>query len=148
VVTFYEDAITPSCHEGLKFLRQHSFIQDFYLAGGTALAVQIGHRVSTDLDWFSHSQSLGKPARDQIREGLVETGDFEVVSEQDGMLFTRLFRTDVSFIHQHHPLLAPTVEYQAVQPMPRMLVQVQWADIRTYCQAAARRLGRHLSGLT
>jgi len=28
-------------------------IQDFYLAGGTALALQIGHRVSVDLDFFS-----------------------------------------------------------------------------------------------
>ena len=25
---------------------------DFYLAGGTALALQIGHRVSQDFDWF------------------------------------------------------------------------------------------------
>jgi len=40
------------------FLRQHRFIQDFYLAGGTALALQIGHRISTDLDWFSRTQTF------------------------------------------------------------------------------------------
>jgi predicted nucleotidyltransferase component of viral defense system len=217
MVTFYAEAITPSCQEGLDFLRQHRFIQDFYLAGGTALALQIGHRISTDLDWFSQSQTLQTPERDQIRELLATRDDFEVVSEQDGMLFTRLFGTDVSFIHQHHPLLEPTVEYQGVQlaaptdiglmklaainargtrrdfvdifclretveldrllelvavkfsdrpnflavtaralayfedaeqqPMPRMLVPVQWQEVRTYCEDTAQRLGRRLSGL-
>jgi len=29
-----------------------SFIQDFYLAGGTCLAMQIGHRLSIDFDFF------------------------------------------------------------------------------------------------
>ena len=30
--------------------------QDFYLAGGTALAIQLGHRLSIDLDWFTGNQ--------------------------------------------------------------------------------------------
>jgi hypothetical protein len=125
--------------------------------------------------------------------------------------------TDVSFIHQHHPLLESTVAYQGIQlasaidiglmklsainsrgtrrdfidvyclreivtldrllelaalkyadrpsfpaiavralayfedaeqqPMPRMLAAVDWADVRAYCEAAARRLARRLSGL-
>ena len=33
------------------------------------------------------------------------------------------------------------------QPMPRLLTPVQWADVRAYCEAAARRLARRLSGL-
>jgi hypothetical protein len=32
-----------------------SALQDFYLVGGTALALQIGHRISVDLDLFSTS---------------------------------------------------------------------------------------------
>lgn len=31
------------------------FKQDFYLAGGTALALQIGHRDSIDFDFFTHT---------------------------------------------------------------------------------------------
>ena len=133
------------------------------------------------------------------------------------MLFTRLFGTDVSFIHQPHRLLEPAVEYEGVQlasatdiglmklaainsrgsrrdfvdvyclqgaasldrllelapvkyadrpsflaiavralayfedaeqqPMPQLLKPVDWADVRVYCETAARRLARHLSGL-
>ena len=31
--------------------------------------------------------------------------------------------------------------------MPRLLRPVQWVDVRAYCEAAARRLTRRLSGL-
>ncbi len=115
MVGFYEKATTPACRQGLDYLRQQAFIGDFYLAGGTALALQIGHRISTDLDWFSTEQRLLALERENIRQTLNSSGQFEVVSEQDGVLFTRLFGTDVSFIHQHHPLLEPTVEYRGVR---------------------------------
>ncbi len=217
MVRFFEEAATPACLEALRYLRQHSFIADFYLAGGTALALQIGHRVSTDLDWFSTTSPLLTPERETIRLALGKSGQFEVASEQDGMLYTRLFGVDASFIHQHHPLLEPSVEYTDVrlasptdiglmklaainsrgtrrdfvdlfclrqvatldhllelatvkyadrpsfltisaralayfeeaeqQPMPDMLVPVNWSEVRAYCEAAARWLARRLSEL-
>ena len=217
MVGFFEAAITPACQRGLDYLRRQGFLEDFYLAGGTALALQIGHRISTDLDWFSTVRRLPAPEREQMRLALKGSGEFEVVSEQEGMLFTRLFGTDVSFIHQPHPLLEPTVDHRGVQlaspvdiglmklaainsrgtrrdfvdvyclrdivtldrllelatvkyadrpsflavairalayfedaeqqPMPRLLQPVRWVDVRAYCEAAARRLARRLSGL-
>jgi len=39
--------------EGLHLLPALHAFEDFYLAGGTALALQIGHRVSIDFDFFS-----------------------------------------------------------------------------------------------
>ena len=217
MVTFHKSATTPACRRALTFLRQQPFVHDFYLAGGTALALQIGHRISTDLDWFSTEQRLLAPQRETICLSLERSGQFEAVSEQDGMLFTRLFEADVSFIYQHHPLLEPTVEYEGIslaspadiglmklaavnsrgtrrdfvdlyclrdvvtlnqllelatikyadrpsflfvaaralayfedaeqQPMPRLLVPTDWADVRSYCEDAARRLARRLSGL-
>lgn len=115
MVSFHEMATTPACRQCLDYLRRQAFIGDFYLAGGTALAFQIGHRISTDLDWFSTQQRLLAPAREEICLALNSSGQSEVTSEQDGMLFTRLFGADVSFIYQRHPLLEPTVEYQGVQ---------------------------------
>ncbi len=219
MVDFYEQATTPACLRALDYLRQQSFIGNFYLAGGTALALQIGHRVSTDLDWFSAGQRLLAPERETIRRILQAADDeqFVVAAEQDGMMFTRLLGAEVSFIYQHHPLLEPPVSYRGIQlaspvdiglmklaainsrgtrrdfidlyslrdvvtldrllelatvkyadrpsflavavralayfedaerqPVPRMLTPVEWADVRAYCEAAARRLARHLSGL-
>jgi hypothetical protein len=115
MVSFYEETITESCRQGINILRNHDFIQDFYLAGGTALALQIGHRISTDLDWFSETNHLKVSQREHIQEVLTPGGKLETVSEQDGMLYTRLNDTDTSFIYQHHSLLEPTVDYQEIR---------------------------------
>jgi hypothetical protein len=104
------EAITPACRAALDVLRDQSFIRKFYLAGGTALALQLGHRISKDLDWFSSSAQLKKAERDKIRRILERTGTFVVTGEQDTMLFTQLMEAEVSFIYQHHPLIQPTVD--------------------------------------
>lgn len=37
----------------LHRLRDHGILDDFYLAGGTALALHLAHRTSVDLDFFT-----------------------------------------------------------------------------------------------
>jgi len=49
-------------------------LRDFYLAGGTALALQVRHRVSEDLDFFSVRPLLRLPAG-RVRDGLGVFGD-------------------------------------------------------------------------
>jgi len=108
------EAITPACRAALEVLRKQPFIRKFYLAGGTALALQIGHRVSHDLDWFSSSAQLKRIERDRIRRPLERRGAFVVTGEQDTMLFTRLLDAQVSFIYQRHPLVEPTVDLEGL----------------------------------
>jgi hypothetical protein len=74
MVSFYDEAITSACRQGLDYLRHQAFIGDFYLAGGTALALQMGHRISTDLDWFSAQHRLLAPEREEIRLALSKSG--------------------------------------------------------------------------
>jgi predicted nucleotidyltransferase component of viral defense system len=114
MVTFYLDAITPACASALEFLRGQPLLRGYYLAGGTALALQIGHRISTDLDWFSPTRQLEMAERETLRDVLSASGDFAVVGEKDGQLFTRLLGADVSFIYQHHPLLEATVDFDGI----------------------------------
>jgi hypothetical protein len=47
------EAVPPLLRDLLSEIGQMPFIGRFYLAGGTALALQLGHRVSVDLDFFS-----------------------------------------------------------------------------------------------
>jgi len=52
----YQLSVLPA--EQLKLFEElsaRSFINDFYLAGGTCLALQIGHRKSIDFDFFTPS---------------------------------------------------------------------------------------------
>jgi predicted nucleotidyltransferase component of viral defense system len=49
----HEKAIEPLALELLKALQADSMFSDFHLAGGTGLALQLGHRFSNDLDLIS-----------------------------------------------------------------------------------------------
>ena len=114
MVTFYLEAVTPACREALKLLRDLPLLSGYYLAGGTALALQIGHRISTDLDWFSTSHLLESREREALRLALKQIGSFEVAREQDGQMYGRLAGADVSFIYQPHPLVEPGIPYEGV----------------------------------
>lgn len=46
-------AIYPATLELLKKLMALPELQDFFLVGGTALALQMGHRISLDIDLFT-----------------------------------------------------------------------------------------------
>ncbi len=45
-------AVYPKTLELLKKLMQYDSLQNFFLVGGTSLALQLGHRISVDLDLF------------------------------------------------------------------------------------------------
>jgi len=114
MVAFHAEAITAECQQAVEILRGQPLLTGYYLAGGTALALQIGHRISTDLDWFTPSHVLDIAERDAFRTALSATGVFEVTREQDNQLYTRIAGADVSFVYQHHPLLEPTVDYDGI----------------------------------
>jgi len=48
-----KETIEPGTLELLKELMQDIHLSDFFLVGGTALSLLIGHRTSIDIDLFS-----------------------------------------------------------------------------------------------
>lgn len=44
----YWKSLPEGAREVLEFLARQPWVSDFYLAGGTGLALQIGHRISID----------------------------------------------------------------------------------------------------
>lgn len=60
--------LTPATLSAFHKLAGLPFIGDFYLAGGTGLALHLGHRLSVDLDFFSPDEAAVGPAqRDTLR---------------------------------------------------------------------------------
>ena len=51
---FYE-TVTPLLHEALIKLMDANELQQFRLVGGTSLSLQIGHRMSVDIDMFTYA---------------------------------------------------------------------------------------------
>ena len=51
---WHRKVIPASTETTLVALRNAQLLDRFYLAGGTGLALQFGHRLSLDLDFFAH----------------------------------------------------------------------------------------------
>ncbi|MDF2431199.1 MAG: hypothetical protein JWP44_830 [Mucilaginibacter sp.] len=49
----HKETVTAGTLELLNSLMLDENLNDFFLVGGTALSLQIGHRISIDLDLFS-----------------------------------------------------------------------------------------------
>lgn len=49
-----KEAVAPSTLELIKSLQSQSYLNRFYLVGGTALALYYGHRQSLDIDLFTN----------------------------------------------------------------------------------------------
>jgi hypothetical protein len=78
------------------------------LAGGTALAIQMGHRESIDLDWFSEGAfEIGK-----IKGQLSELGKLRVEAEEVGTLHASLDQVRVTFLNYPYSLLFPLIEFE------------------------------------
>ena len=76
----------------------------WYLAGGTALAIQIGHRLSVDLDWFS-----AEDFSHRIMKAFLATfGQFELTGEDEGTVHGTLAGVRVSFLLYPYPLIYPS----------------------------------------
>jgi hypothetical protein len=53
--------ILPTTLELLKSLMKIPSLSDFYLGGGTALSLHLGHRLSIDLDFFIQTDFMPDP---------------------------------------------------------------------------------------
>jgi predicted nucleotidyltransferase component of viral defense system len=86
-------------------------LSEFYLAGGTALALQLGHRISVDLDFFSENTFLIQKIIDKLKE----KGHLEISSQDEETLNGSLNSIRISFFRYPHKLLFPTKEYEGVK---------------------------------
>lgn len=108
------------------FPRLAQFSDTFYLAGGTALALQIGHRISVDFDLFSERQieeSLGSKVKRIFSDFSVST----LVNNPDE-LTVLVGETKITFLHYPFPLLFDLVSYEGT----RMLHVKEIAATKAY----------------
>lgn len=91
----------------LESLGKIEIIKKFYLAGGTALALQIGHRKSIDLDLFSEKDFSTK----ELKTVLSQMGKLKIYSEEERTLNASMNGVKISFLGYKYKMLFPLVEY-------------------------------------
>ena len=83
----------------------------FYLAGGTALAMQIGHRQSMDFDFFSQQPAVAET----ISDWLQQFPDFLVRETDVHTLHAEIIGVKVSFIGNYkYPLVEDTLSAEKI----------------------------------
>lgn len=108
---WFPEAIDPDALGTLRRLRDCSALDGFYLAGGTALALRLGHRRSLDLDFFTTTGF----APDRMLERLISMNrDVTVLSRESDTLHARIDSARVSFLAYPYPLLFPLDDYEGV----------------------------------
>lgn len=100
--------IPPEAQKAFNFLSKQKWLlnSDWYLAGGTALALQAGHRVSVDLDFFTVNPDLNS---DSILTYLAGDKNWKANIVQDKTLYGELFEAKVSFIS--YPFFIPEQKF-------------------------------------
>jgi hypothetical protein len=89
------EAVPEGIQALLTDLGQISALRPFYLAGGTAVGLRLGHRISRDLDFFSETDSLDKPRREEIIAAVRAIGSTVTVQRS-------AFTTLVLLADMHH----------------------------------------------
>ena len=115
MTTISWNALAPNTHRTFDALAALPMPPEFYLAGGTALALQLGHRISHDLDFFSTTNALGLAERSTLAHRLQNVTPTTIKSEQDEQLYATVMGVEVSFIYQHHPLLFSSIEVNGLR---------------------------------
>lgn len=126
----HREALTE---EGLKIFPNLARFKNMYLAGGTALALQLGHRISADFDMFSDSK-IPTMLLDTVRRVMNSSSVAPSVNNPDE-LTVFVDAVKVTFLYYPFPLIDVLVELQGVRA----------AGIREIAVMKAYTIGRRAS---
>ena len=115
-LVWHREVIGQAVERALAELERSSVLSPFYLAGGTGLALQLGHRRSQDLDFFSTELFDEESALQKIQH----VSDFSLISRAPHTLHAAIRGVKVRFLGYDYPLLFP----------PNTFLEVRVADPR------------------
>jgi predicted nucleotidyltransferase component of viral defense system len=106
------DILEESSLELLKKLQRIPFLQDTRLAGGTALALQLGHRLSVDLDFFGAIITETEYILEELRNNNLEVRlDYSSTNIKQ---FT-IRNVKVDMVNYPYEWLEPVNEYKGIR---------------------------------
>jgi predicted nucleotidyltransferase component of viral defense system len=110
----YKEAIEPGTLELLRELQKSEILNEFILAGGTALAMQLGHRKSIDLDLFSQNDI----EVNSILEYLEERFGFELDFSAKNTLKGSIQKVKIDLITHKYPFVKEPVHLEGIRVFP------------------------------
>lgn len=111
------ETVPPTTLQALEWLSTKDWLKnsEWYLAGGTALALQVGHRQSVDLDFFTHETDFNSG---RLLKHFQKV-KWQTTVIKEGTIYGELYNAKVSFIA--YPFFVPTgaiVNYGTIRILP------------------------------
>ena len=95
----------------LRTLARDDLLKDFFLVGGTALALQIGHRRSEDVDLFSRNSF----DEEEMLSAMEANYSFQLDYRRKNTLKGDIAGVKIELITRHYPLVKPLLEIEGVR---------------------------------
>jgi predicted nucleotidyltransferase component of viral defense system len=103
--------VAPATLDLLRKICSIEELRDLNLAGGTALALQIGHRLSVDLDFFGNHELTHQEIID-----LMDTlKPLSIISQKKNILMLNVGGVKVDFVNYKYPLLENLVKENEIR---------------------------------
>ncbi len=103
----FEETLTEGAKDKLALLGQSGVLRNAYLAGGTAAALQIGHRISVDFDFFTAKEFVPSV----FSAELSKFGLFDEEQANKGSVLGEFEGISFSLFIYEYPLIFPAVKY-------------------------------------
>ncbi len=96
-INWHYETLPRRTKQALDFLSKQIWLKKstWYLAGGTALALQTGNRKSLDLDFFTEERTFDEK---KLIAHFIDTNDWKTTIEEKNTIYGELFKAKVSFI--------------------------------------------------
>lgn len=107
----FENILLPSTKRLLEKLSPASLPNDSYLAGGTAIALHLGHRRSADLDFFTPSNFNESVWEEKLKKEL----GFKLIQRDWQTLTGSVGQVKLSLFGYNHKLINKTVKLYNTQ---------------------------------
>lgn len=104
--------VEPLTLELLKDLQSKTYLQNFQLVGGTAIALHLGHRKSIDLDLFTFENFEAIPLAKNLKADFT---DVEETIKKDNTFLCYIRQIKVDFISYLYPPSEPIIENDRIR---------------------------------
>ncbi len=106
----FSETLSHNTHTLIEKIKGKSWLRPYYLAGGTALALHLGHRTSIDLDFFTQSDFEEMDIVNYLR-GI---GDLRLDKTGKGTIIGEIDRVRISLFKYPYSLLEPLIEWNGL----------------------------------
>lgn len=103
--------IAPETFNLIQELQALPGLNNFFLVGGTALALQIGHRNSIDIDLFTQSGFEADSIVDQLKDSYT----LRITLARNGALLAVINGIKTDFVRHNYPLLHPPIQAEGIR---------------------------------